>query len=206
MNDNSRSAIDYLLSAAQGFIIIMIFLSVVFVGIYEGLQTHVIEKVEKKYFYPYPYEEVIDKYARQYNVDNSLVAGIILAESRFSPEAKSHRGAIGLMQIMPETGAWIANNINDQGYNENKLYDPETNIHYGVWYLSFLMKEFGNNEILTVAAYNAGHGQIEEWSKLYGWRKNGFYDYTQIPFKETRDYVHRVFDNKKSYQKLYDKK
>lgn len=107
---------------------------------------------------------------------------------------------------MPETGAWIANNINDQGYNENKLYDPETNIHYGVWYLSFLMKEFGNNEILTVAAYNAGHGQIEEWSKLYGWRKNGFYDYTQIPFKETRDYVHRVFDNKKSYQKLYDKK
>lgn len=196
---------ECLLSAAQGFVIIMIFISVVFGGIYEGLENHVIEKVEKKYFYPYPYEEVVEKYAQQYNLDNSLVAAIILAESRFSPNVKSHRGAIGLMQIMPETGTWIAKNIDDKNYKTQELFDPDTNIHYGVWYLSFLMKEFNGNEILAVAAYNAGHGQIETWQKQYKWGSR-FSDYKQIPFQETRDYVHKVLDNKESYQKLYSKK
>ncbi|WP_229711369.1 lytic transglycosylase domain-containing protein [Pectinatus frisingensis] len=201
-SNNHKSTLDYILKTAQGFLIIMIFLSVVFAGIYEGLQTHVIEKVEKKYLYPYPYEITIEKYARQYNIDDSLVAGIVLAESRFIPDAKSHRGAIGLMQIMPETGRWIASNIDDKTYNDNKLYDPETNIHYGVWYLSFLMKEFNRNEILTIAAYNAGHGQIEQWRNTYSWNSS-FDDYNKIPFKETRDYVQKVLNNKKSYQKLY---
>lgn len=199
-----RQSNNYLLGAAQAFFLLMLFLAFIFVGIYEGLQTHVIENVEKKYLYPYPYEDIVGKYAKQYNIDKSLVASIILAESHFTSDAKSHRGAVGLMQIMPDTGAWIAKNIGDKSYNAEKLYDPETNIHYGVWYISFLMKEFKNNEVLTVAAYNAGHGQIEEWIKMYRWGKD-FRDFKQIPFEETRNYVEKVFNNKKSYQKLYNK-
>ena len=202
MSSNSKSSIDYM-STAHRFIAVIVIIAVVFAGIHEIMQTHIIERLERKYFYPYPYENIVDKYAKQYNMDASLAAGIIFTESGFTPNAKSHRGAIGLMQIMPETGEWIAHNINDKNYSTAKLYDPETNIHYGMWYLSFLMKEFNNNEILVAAAYNAGHGQIEEWRRIYKW-DSSFNDYDKIPFKETRDYVHKVLDNKESYQKLYN--
>ncbi|WP_231036118.1 lytic transglycosylase domain-containing protein [Pectinatus sottacetonis] len=202
MSNTKDESTSYVMRIIQGFMIMLLFLTVTFAGIYEGLQTHVIEKVEKKYFYPYPYEQVINKYAQKYNMDSTLVAGIILAESKFVPNAKSHRGAIGLMQIMPETGQWIAKNISDNNYTDDKLYDPETNIRYGVWYLAFLMREFRHNEILAVAAYNAGHGQIEQWQQIYHWGRN-FADYKKIPYKETRDYVKRVLDNRKSYKKLY---
>lgn len=202
MNSNSKSSINYM-STAHRFIAAIVVIAVVFAGIHEIMQTHIIERLERKYFYPYPYENIVDKYAKQYNMDASLAAGIILTESGFAPKAKSHRGAIGLMQIMPETGEWIARSINDKNYSTAKLYDPETNIHYGMWYLSFLMKEFNNNEILVAAAYNAGHGQIEEWRRIYKW-DSSFNDYDKIPFKETRDYVHKVLDNKESYQKLYN--
>lgn len=204
MNNNVESSASCLHPVMQVFIIFMLFLSVVFAGIYAGLQTNVIENIEKKYLYPYPYAQIVDKYAKKYNMDNTLVAGIILAESKFVPKAKSHRGAIGLMQIMPETGQWIAKNINDKSYNDAKLYDPETNIHYGVWYLSFLMKEFNSNEILAIAAYNAGHGQIEHWQDIYHW-DSSFNDYKKIPYEETRTYVQKVLKNKSSYKKLYEK-
>ncbi len=134
-----RDPLERLLHLAVGFVVLVAFVGVSFIGIYEGLQTRIIEKVERHYFYPYPYQQIVNKYAKEYGVDSSLVAGVILAESKFLPTACSNRGAIGLMQIMPDTGAWIAKHVGDKDYTKEQLYNPDTNIRFGVWYLSFLI-------------------------------------------------------------------
>ncbi len=157
---------------------------------------------QRKYLYPYHHRELIEYYADRYDVDKSLVAGMILAESKFDSKAISHPGAIGLMQIMPETGTWIAHQIEDEQFSVSKLHDPEMNIKYGTWYLASLEQEFYNNPVLALAAYNAGRGNVHEWIEEYGWDRN-FSDYKQIPFPETREYVKRVIENEKNYQRLY---
>ncbi len=182
-----------------------LFLSVVFWGIYEGMKNGLVDRFEKTYFYPYPYQNEIVYYSDKYGVNPSLAAGVILAESKFLPKAQSERGAIGLMQIMPETGAWIAGKLHDRDYTVAKLYQPKTNIRYGIWYLAFLLREFHNNEVLAVAAYNAGHGQILHWQEEYHWGDD-FADYQAIPFRETRHYVEKVLHNEKEYRRLYGTK
>lgn len=160
------------------------------------------EDFQRKYLYPYDYQDTINFYADRYEVDRNLVASIILAESKFRQDATSVHGARGLMQIMPETGSWIATQIEDDSFSVDKLYNVNMNIKYGTWYLSELQTEFEGNEVLALAAYNAGRGNVYEWMEKYHWNIN-FKDYTKIPFPETREYVKRVLENKKHYNKLY---
>ena len=80
------------------------------------------ESMQRQYIYPYPYRSVVEHYAAKYKVDSSLVAGMILSESKFQSGAKSHRGAVGLMQLMPETALWISEQIDDQDYNPGELH------------------------------------------------------------------------------------
>lgn len=160
------------------------------------------EDFQRKYLYPYDYQDTINFYADRYEVDRNLVASVILAESKFRQEATSVHGARGLMQIMPETGSWIATQIEDDSFSVDKLYNVNMNIKYGTWYLSELQTEFEGNEVLALAAYNAGRGNVYEWMEKYHWDIN-FKDYTKIPFPETREYVKRVLENKKHYNKLY---
>ena len=160
------------------------------------------EDFQRKYLYPYDYQDTINFYADRYEVDRNLVASVILAESKFRQDATSVHGARGLMQIMPETGSWIATQIEDDSFSVDKLYNVNTNIKYGTWYLSELQTEFEGNEVLALAAYNAGRGNVYEWMEKYHWNIN-FKDYTKIPFPETREYVKRVLENKKHYNKLY---
>jgi soluble lytic murein transglycosylase len=131
-----------------------------------------------------------------------LVVAVIRAESKFLPQSQSHKGAQGLMQLMPETAQWIADSIGDKNFSLSDLKEPEKNIQYGTWYLSSLQKEFNNNNTLVLAAYNGGRGHVKEWIRteqldLMNLRRD------DIPFRETREYVHRVLQYHAKYITLY---
>ncbi|WP_371361401.1 Soluble lytic murein transglycosylase [Sporomusa rhizae] len=168
-------------------------------GIYVILTS---DLFQKKYIYPFLYQEAVYTYALERDIDPFLVAGVIRAESKFISEARSPKGALGLMQIMPETGRWIAEQTNHKDFMTADLTDPDINIRFGTWYLASLKKEFAGNEVLILAAYNGGRGNVKQWMQRYGWTKE-FDDIQQIPFQETRDYVEKVLHNKKRYKELY---
>ena len=163
------------------------------------------EPVQRRYLYPYPYQELVELYAKANGVDSALVASVIMNESRFQNDARSPRGAIGLMQIMPETAQWIAVQLGDDNFSLEKLHEPETNIRYGVWYLAELQREFAGNNILALAAYNAGRGTVRDWIEEGDWPWT-FHALDKIPYPETRSYVKNVLQNRIRYEKLYSGK
>ena len=152
--------------------------------------------------YPLKYTDYIKKYSKQYNIDPYLIAALIKAESNYKNSARSHKNANGLMQITVDTGEWIAFKMNIENYSKELLYDPETNIRMGCWYLDNLRGEFGNNVELILAAYNAGRGNVNNWLKnqkySYDGKKLDF-----IPFKETDQYIKRIKTNYNIYKFIY---
>ncbi len=162
------------------------------------------ESMQKSYLYPYPYREIVERYAAEYKVDSVLAASVIMSESKFKNDVHSHRGAIGLMQLMPETAQWIAGQLDDGAFSVERLHEPETNIRYGIWYLASLEKEFNGNEVLVLAAYNAGRGNVHEWMEQNHWSMD-FKNVTEIPYEETRAYVVSVLKNRQKYRELYKK-
>lgn len=155
-----------------------------------------------RFFYPFSNHDLIVQNAKKYNLDSCLLAAVIKTESNFNARALSDQGAMGLMQIMPETGKWAAGQIGIKGYSADKLYDPETNILIGAWYLSSLNGEFGGNTVLVLAAYNGGSGNVKKWlqsEELSGSEK----DITLLPYPETRHFVRKVIRNHKIYNLLY---
>lgn len=152
--------------------------------------------------YPFPYREIIIEEAHRNKVDPNLVAAIIKTESNFRIGAESKAGARGIMQIMPETGSWAAEMMNLHGFKLDDLYEAETNITIGCWYLKELNKEFQGNKILVIAAYNGGRGNVKTWLEIEGWTgEHAAVD--QIPFPETRAYVKKVLKNYERYRYLY---
>lgn len=162
------------------------------------------EDFQRKYIYPLPEQAIIEKYAARYGVDPYMVAGVAMAESKFDPQVHSSRGAMGLMQLMPETALWIAREIDDENFQVKNLENPETNIKYGTWYLSELKEEFHNNPVLMLAAYNAGRGNVHEWMEEKKWGMD-FANVEDIPYPETREYVKKVMLNTREYRRLYGK-
>ena len=150
------------------------------------------------WLYPVKYEEEIHKYCIKYNVETNLVQAVIREESKFNEKALSGSGAVGLMQIMPETGTWIAYQLNEEA---GDLFEVERNIRYGTWYLAELTFEFGSNKVLALAAYNAGRGTVWDWIEEYAWDKD-FDEVDKIPYPETRDYVKRVLRSYEKYKRL----
>lgn len=158
--------------------------------------------VERTWLYPYDYRSYIETSAVQQRADPFLVAAIIKHESKFQPTAHSDGGAVGLMQLMPQTAAWIAGQLGEP-FTEDYLYDPALNIRYGVWYLAELEREFGGNDILALAAYNAGRGNVHDWMERSHWTDQ-FDEIDAIPYPETRLYVRRVLEDREQYKRLYD--
>lgn len=154
--------------------------------------------------YPIGYKSVILEYSKEYNLDPYLVASIINVESKFDKDAISQKDARGLMQISPSTGKWASEVLELKNYKEDILFDPETNIRIGTWFLSTLFKEFDGNLDLVLAAYNAGSGNVNKWlnDEKYTDEKNNL---TIIPFKETEDYLVRVNKSYKIYSTVYKK-
>jgi len=179
--------------------VLVIGLLVVLACAYAGYNS---DWFQKKYLYPFLYQDIVYRYAIENELDPLLVAGVIRTESKFVANARSPKGALGLMQLMPETAKWIAVQLEDQNFQLSDLENPEINIRFGTWYLASLKKEFKGNEVLMLAAYNGGRGNVKQWMSQYGWSMS-FQDIEQIPFRETRDYVGRVLRSKQQYQDLY---
>lgn len=152
-------------------------------------------------FYPFPYRESILRHAGEYELDPNLVVAVIRVESKFRSNAESSRGAKGLMQLMPETAQWAAEQMG-VSYDVDKLFDPDYNIALGCWYLSNLLQEFDHNLPVALAAYNGGRGNVKQWLKDRIW--DGEADsLEQIPFGETKQFVARVLHDYKIYAHLY---
>ena len=131
-------------------------------------------------FFPETYERQVRQCSEEYGVPKNLIMAIIKAESNFRKEALSQKGAKGLMQVMDETGEWCAEKI---GISSPDLFDVETNIRIGTFYVSYLLEKYGGNEKTAVAAYNAGQGNVSKWLEDKDYSSNGT-DLSKIPFEE----------------------
>ncbi|MBR5285873.1 MAG: lytic transglycosylase domain-containing protein [Clostridia bacterium] len=156
----------------------------------------------EKLFYQREFTEFVTKYSNEFDVPEALVYAVIRAESNFDPEARSGVGAIGLMQLMPDTLDWLSRLL-DEDNPTGEINDPETNIKYGTYYLRHLYDRFGNWETV-LAAYNAGHGRVATWLENPEYSDDGV-TLKKIPFEETKNYVNKVNGNYNTYKKLYYK-
>ena len=149
-----------------------------------------------------PYREQIISSAKEFGIEPNYLAAIIKTESSFNSRAVSSEDARGLMQIMPETGVWIAHQLNLELYHEEQLFDPAVNIRMGAWYITDLEHEFSGNKIIALAAYNGGRGNVNQWLREDKISAD-LTDIDSIPFPETRNFVNKVLKNYKIYTWLY---
>ena len=157
----------------------------------------------EKNAYPREYAEYVEVYAEAYGVPEGLVYAVIRTESSFDSGAVSPVGAVGLMQLMPSTFEWLTDDKLFEHLESGMLYDPETNIKYGTYCLSFLYDRYGDWE-LALAAYNGGLGNVDKWLEDDRYADaDGEGGLKRIPFKETRQFVARVTDAWEMYERLY---
>lgn len=154
-----------------------------------------------KLLYPYQHSDIISREADYYGLDPLFVAAVINTESHFRSEVESPKGAVGLMQIMPDTAKWIAEQQGISKFKQEDLLKPETNIAFGTWYLANLTKEF-NSPVKVLAAYNGGRGNVKEWLEKGVWSGDEE-DLEQIPFEETQNYVKKVLRSYRVYHIIY---
>lgn len=155
-----------------------------------------------EYLYPKDYSEFVETYSEEYGVDTDFCYSMIKCESNFKSDALSRAGAKGLMQITPDTFAWVCQKLYGYEVDEELLFDPETNIKCGIWYLSYLQKEFAT-EKEVVAAYNAGPNHVKEWLSDSRYSLDGE-TLLEIPYKETETHIKKVQTAKAIYKKLYE--
>lgn len=149
--------------------------------------------------HPRDYREYVEKYAEMYKVPQAVCYSVIKCESGFDSTAVSSAGAIGLMQIMPDTFDYLCSLVGEE-HETGLLYEPQTNIRFGVFYLSVLYERFGKWET-AFAAYNCGPSRVAEWIES-GMVDDGG-NLTEIPIAETANYVERVTAAIEKYEKLY---
>jgi soluble lytic murein transglycosylase-like protein/outer membrane protein assembly factor BamD (BamD/ComL family) len=156
-----------------------------------------------RYAFPTAWIDALWRHGQSYDVDPFLVLGLMRQESVYRQWALSATGAIGLMQVMPRTGARVASLMGDPHYSPDQLEDPSTNVRYGSWYLSRLLDRFGGTFPLAVASYNGGPHNVGSWLRPWG-PSIRIDDYVeQIPYPETRDYVKKVTGYYATYLALY---
>lgn len=156
-----------------------------------------------KRFYPQDYSQYVSQYAQEYDVDEALIYAVIRTESGFRADVQSSVGACGLMQIMPETFEWLQTlSDSEVTHSESELFDPEINIKYGTYYLSYLIDHYDGREKLAVAAYNGGFANVDSWLEDERYSVDGI-TLTDIPYNETAQYVEKVENTKSMYESLY---
>ena len=184
---------------SRGLMIALIALLSIGLGFLADLAITLFEKNA----YPLEYAEYVSVYAEEYGIPESVVYAVIRTESEFDSGAVSSAGAVGLMQLMPETFRQLTDEVLFEHLADGMLYDPETNIRYGIYYLSYLYDRYGDWET-ALAAYNGGLGNVDEWleSDRYADGEGGL---KHIPFRETRQFVSRVDKARHTYERLYGK-
>lgn len=177
-------------------VLIILAISIAFGFIFDFSVTQV-----ERLVYPRPseYQEYVEKYSAKYNVPEEIVWAVIKTESDFESSAISSKGAVGLMQMVPDTFKWLSSDILHDYHDVGMLYHPETNIKYGTYYLSRLYNQFGDWDT-AIAAYNGGEGNVSKWMG-----DDGKLTINEIPLEyiETSSYVIKVNFRAERYKKLY---
>ena len=150
---------------------------------------------------PLRHEDIIRQQAADKGIDPALIAAVIFEESKFRDQT-SHAGARGLMQITPDTAAFIARDSGGIAFTQADLATPQVNISYGAYYLRYLLRRYDGRVPLAVAAYNAGETNVNRWVEAAGGR-DSFSPEEDIPFPETRDYVAGVLEHRDQYEEHY---
>ena len=172
-----------------------------------GLAGFLVARAEQpawwvRLWYPLDYAPVVSGNARLYHLDPALVAAVIYEESQFDPKARSAAGAVGLMQLLPDTARGIAQHTGGTKFNPaTDLLDPDLNVRYGCWYLSHLRRKYArypNGPELALAAYNAGQTNVDRWIAATPAGQP-----VEIRFAETRDYIADVERLTKLYRRAY---
>lgn len=185
---------------------VIICLAAVFIGVFVtalGLKT-----AHDKYVYssyPMKYQKEVEQASKKYGVDKFLIYGVIKTESNFDPAAVSGAGAIGLMQIMPDSFEWLQTYYVDEEYADytvGDLVNAEINIDYGTHLLKLMLDQFDGIEPTALCAYNAGPGNVESWLKNKEYSDDGK-TIKKAPIGETDAYFRRVERNKSIFEKLY---
>lgn len=148
--------------------------------------------------FPLKHYDIIKQYSEQYDLEPAFVYAIIKTESGFKENATSPKGARGLMQLMPETVDWAVTKIPIENFSYMDIEEPEVNIKIGCWVLNFLNKQL-KDEKLTIAAYNAGIGNVKKWLDDSDYSKDGE-NLHSIPYEETKKYVEKV----ELYKNIYE--
>ncbi|MBW4631829.1 MAG: transglycosylase SLT domain-containing protein [Iphinoe sp. HA4291-MV1] len=152
--------------------------------------------------YPFPFQKKIEQWSQKRQLNSLIVTALIRQESQFEPKIRSSAGAVGLMQVLPDTAKWIAPQIKLDSKKMN-LENPNDNIMLGTWYLDHTHQQYGNNSLLAIASYNAGPGNVSKWVQTLP--KGDPDEFVEsIPFDETKNYVRQVMGNYWNYLRLYN--
>lgn len=155
-----------------------------------------------EYSFPKAYPNLVDRYAKEFEVPRELVWSIMKAESQYKKEAISPVGALGLMQVMPYTGNRVAEILGDKTFTPKQLLEPDSAIKIGTKYLQRLNRKFNQALPLVAASYNAGPHRVKNWLQQFGSLETDEF-IEHIPFLETRNYVKKVIANSYIYSELY---
>ena len=191
---NSRYKINY-----GRIILVVLAISIVFGFLFDFICTRIEYSIYPK---PAEYNSFVSEYSEKYGVPENLIYAVIKTESKFDSSAESSVGAVGLMQMMPDTFSWLTSDRLGDRYSVGMLYDPETNIKYGVYYLSWLYDKYADWDT-ALAAYNAGPGNVDKWLEDPEITDTESGKLVNIPFKETRNYVKKVNKAREKYDSLY---
>lgn len=161
--------------------------------------------IAKNHPYPDGTRELIEREAGRNNLNPAFVAAIVLNESSFDPKAESYRGARGLMQMMEDTAQWVYDQIGQGGdYSFDLMYDAETNVQYGCWYLAYLSEKFGGDPVLVAAAFHSGQTNVLNWlSDMEYSDDQRTLPLDKMPDGNTKAYVEKVMNAFAAYRRLY---
>lgn len=175
-------------------VLILLAVSIAFGFVFDFVLTKIEYAIYPK---PHEYAAYVEKYSARFDVPEDLIWAVIKTESGFDSSAVSGAGAVGLMQLTEPTFKEISNQRLKEGLDSGMRYDPETNIRYGTYYLSYLYARYGDWDT-ALAAYNGGLGNVDDWMG-----EDEKLTLNEIEFRETKNYVKKVNRTMKKYKKLY---
>jgi soluble lytic murein transglycosylase len=177
------------------------FAAIVVMVLFVGVVVSMLQNAETNVALPLSDASIIREQAAAKNLDPALIAAVIYAETKFEPRPSS-AGAQGLMQILPSTAYYLAHLSGGVSFTAGDLAEPSVNVAYGSYYLRYLLDHYGGDEMLAVAAYNAGLTNVDEWV-AHAHAEGTQLSAEAIPFPETREYVRRVLSAQAAYRATY---